>query len=168
MKTIKLTFFMLFMGFIFGITATLVWQQYFEIVPRYPIDSNDIRGLAWQSARRYHVDATLLFAIINQESQWNPNTISSKGAIGLMQIMPGTGWSECGLTEEQLLNPQLNLDCGTRYFTQLFKQFGSVRLALCAYNAGPTRVSELGNNCPPFEETNRYTQKILATWRGGK
>ena len=168
MKTIKLTFLMLFIGFILGITATLVWQQNFEIVPRYSVDSNDIRGLAWQTAKRYHIDVSLLFAIIDQESQWNPSTISSKGAIGLMQIMPGTGWSECGLIEEQLLNPQLNLDCGTRYFTQLFKQFGSVKLALCAYNAGPTRVSELGNNCPSFEETNRYTQKILATWRGGK
>ena len=168
MKTIKLTFLMLFIGFILGITATLVWQQNFEIVPRYSVDSNDIRGLAWQTAKRYHVDVSLLFAIIKQESQWNPNIISSKGAIGLMQIMPETGVTECGLTEEQLLNPQLNLDCGTRYFTQLFKQFGSVKLALCAYNAGPTRVSELGNNCPSFEETNRYTQKILATWRGGK
>lgn len=168
MKAIKSHTFAGFLGFILGITATLVWQQNFEIVPRYSVDSNDIRGLAWQTAKRYHIDVSLLFAIIDQESQWNPSTISSKGAIGLMQIMPGTGWSECGLIEEQLLNPQLNLDCGTRYFTQLFKQFGSVKLALCAYNAGPTRVSELGNNCPSFEETNRYTQKILATWRGGK
>ena len=168
MKTIKSHTFAWFIGFILGITTTLVWQQNFEIIPRYSVDSNDIKGLAWQAARRYHVDATLLFAIINQESQWNSNAISPKGAVGLMQIMPETGWKECGFNEEQLLNPQLNLDCGTRYFTQLFKQFGSVKLALCAYNAGPTRVSELGNNCPSFEETNRYTQKILAAWRGGK
>ena len=94
-------------------------------------------------------------------------TISSKGAIGLMQIMPGTGWSECSLTEKQLLNPQLNLDCGTRYFTQLFKQFGSVKLALCAYNAGPERVNQLGR-CPQFQETLRYIQNILTAWQGGK
>ena len=168
MKTVKSHTFALIIGFILGVTTTLIWQQNFEIIPRYSVDSNDIRGLAWQTARRYHVDVSLLFAIIDQESQWNSSTISSKGAIGLMQIRPETGQSECGLTEEQLFNPQLNLDCGARYFTQLFKQFGSVRLALCAYNAGPTKVSELGNNCPPFEETNRYTQKILATWRGSK
>ena len=167
MKTIKLTFLMLFTGFILGITATLIWQQPFEIIPRYSVDSNDIRGLAWQAARRYHVDATLLFAIINQESQWNPSTISHKGAIGLMQIMPETGSAECGLNEEQLFNPQLNLECGARYFTQLFKQFGSVRLALCAYNAGPERVTQLGR-CPQFQETLRYTQNILTTWQGGK
>ncbi len=167
MKTIKLTFLVLLIGFILGITATLIWQQNFEIIPRYSVDSNDIRGLAWQAARRYHVDATLLFAIINQESQWNSNAISPKGAVGLMQIMPETGWKECGFNEEQLFNPQLNLDCGTRYFTQLFKQFGSVKLALCAYNAGPERVTQLGR-CPQYQETIRYTQSILAAWQGGK
>ncbi len=158
---------MLLIGFILGITTTLILQQNFEIIPRYSVDSDDIRGLAWQSARRYHVDATLLFAIINQESRWNSDAISPKGAVGLMQIMPETGWKECGFNEEQLFNPQLNLDCGTRYFTQLFKQFGSVKLALCAYNAGPERVAQLGR-CPQFQETIRYTQNILTAWQGGK
>jgi soluble lytic murein transglycosylase-like protein len=167
MKALKSHTVALFIGFILGITTTLVWQQNFEIIPRYLADSNDMRELAWQAARRYHVDATLLFAIIDQESQWDPNAISPKGALGLMQIMPGTGWGECGLTKEQLFNPQLNLDCGTRYFTQLFKQFGSVKLALCAYNAGPKRVNRLGR-CPQFQETIRYTQKILTAWQGGK
>lgn len=167
MKAIKSHTFAWFIGFILGVTLTLVWQQHFEIIPRYSVDSNDIRGLAWQAARRYHVDATLLFAIVSQESQWNPNAISPKGAIGLMQILPVTGWNECGFTEEQLFNPQLNLDCGARYFTQLFKQFGSVRLALCAYNAGPERVTQLGR-CPQFQETIRYTQNILTAWQGGK
>jgi soluble lytic murein transglycosylase-like protein len=167
MKAIKSYTLALFIGFILGITTTLVWQQYFEIIPRYSVNSNDIRGLAWQAARRYHVDATLLFAIIDQESQWNSNAISPKGAIGLMQILPITGKSECDLTEEQLFNPQLNLDCGARYFTQLFKHFGSVRLALCAYNAGPERVAQLGR-CPQFQETIRYTQNILTAWQGGK
>lgn len=166
MKTIKLTFLMLFIGFILGITSTLVWQRYFEIVPRSSIDSGDIRGLAWQAARRYHIDVTLLFAIIDQESKWNPGAISPKGAMGLMQIMPETAKLECGITEEnQLFDPALNLECGTLYFSRLLKHFGTVKLALCAYNSGPNRVAELGR-CPRLRETTNYTQTILANWRG--
>ena len=119
-------------------------------------------------ARRYHLDVTLLFAIIDQESQWNPNAISPKGAIGLMQIMPETGEMECGLvTRDQLLDPKLNLECGATYFSRLLKHFGTVKLALCAYNSGPNRVAELGR-CPQLQETTRYTKNILTAWQGGK
>ena len=173
MKAIKSYALTWFIGFTVGIATLLTWQHHFEIIPKLlspysPVQDGDIRGLAWEMARRYHLDVTLLFAIIDQESQWNPNAISPKGAIGLMQIMPETGEVECGLvTREQLLDPKLNLECGTTYFSHLLKHFGSVRLALCAYNAGPNRVAELGR-CPQLQETTRYTKNILTAWQGGK
>lgn len=121
------------------------------------------RELARQAAKRHNVDISLVFAIINQESRWHPNIVSPKGAIGLMQIMPRTGKDFCGLTKKQLYDPYNNLDCGVRYFKKQLKRFGSVKLALCAYNAGPNRVAKLGR-CPTFKETTHYVHNILTAW----
>lgn len=141
---------------------------YFEIIHK-PDDwtSYDYKGMAYEAARRHHIEVPLLFAIIQQESAWNPDAVSPKGAIGLMQIMPTTAQSFCGLTKQQLFDPLSNLECGTAYFAKQMKNFGSVRLALCAYNAGPTRVRKLGR-CPSFKETTRYTRNVLKIWKGGK
>jgi soluble lytic murein transglycosylase-like protein len=140
---------------------------HFEIVRKPYFGNDDLKGIAWEIARHHHIEVSLLFAIVQQESKWNPKALSPKGAIGLMQIMPATGRDFCGLTEQQLLIPRLNLECGTAYFAKQLKTFGSVRLALCAYNAGPTRVRKLGK-CPPFEETTQYVYNILKNWNGGE
>jgi soluble lytic murein transglycosylase-like protein len=163
MKTIN-TF---IIGVAVGVIIGAYIQIHFEIIRKPYFSSDDLKGMAWETARRYHIDVPLLFAIVRQESGWNPKAISPKGAIGLMQIMPATGKDFCGLTEKQLLNPRHNLECGTAYFAQQLKEFGSVRLALCAYNAGPTRVRNLGE-CPPFKETTQYTHNILKNWKGGE
>jgi len=123
--------------------------------------------LAIEKAELYDVDPALVCAIINQESRWNPNAVSPKGAVGLMQIMPSTGKEACGLNEEELYDPGENINCGVSYFTKLLNRFGSEKLALCAYNAGPHRVVKW-NGCPNFKETNRYTRNILGAWKGGK
>jgi soluble lytic murein transglycosylase-like protein len=120
--------------------------------------------MARQIAQHHEIDVSLLFAIVQQESAWHPKAISSKGAIGLMQIMPATGKWFCGLSEEQLLNPRRNLECGVSYFAKQLKDFGSIELALCAYNAGPTRVRRLGR-CPRIPETMSYVHKILVDWK---
>jgi soluble lytic murein transglycosylase-like protein len=111
-------------------------------------------------ALKHQVDISLIFAMIKQESNWKSDVVSHAGAIGLMQIMPSTGHSFCGLEEEQLYNPLLNLDCGIRYLKKQLDRFGSMKLALCAYNAGPGRVAKL-NRCPRFRETTNYVNKIL-------
>ncbi|HDN27942.1 MAG TPA: lytic transglycosylase domain-containing protein [Thioploca sp.] len=158
-------------AFMIGIAVGMILGVYvgfhFDIVRKPYFGSSDYRGIAWEIARQHHIEVSLLFAIVQQESKWNPKAISPKGAIGLMQIMPATGDDFCGLTEQQLLNPRLNLECGTAYFAKQFKAFGSVRLALCAYNAGPARVRKLGK-CPDFKETTRYVHNILKNWNGGK
>lgn len=123
--------------------------------------------LAQQTAKHYQLDDKLICAIINQESRWNPNAVSPKGAIGLMQIMPATGKEACNLNEEQLYNPAENIKCGVYYFNEQLKRFGSEELALCAYNAGPHRVVER-DGCPPFRETKRYVRNILTAWRDGQ
>lgn len=130
------------------------------------IASNNLilKSLAEQTAQHYQIDVNLLFSIVAQESNWKPDAISPKGAIGLMQIMPATGWAQCGLTENQLFEPQLNLNCGVSYFVKLLRRFKSIKLALCAYNSGETRVARLGR-CPNIQETVEYSRNILINWK---
>jgi hypothetical protein len=123
--------------------------------------------MARKAAQKYRVDASLVCAIINQESRWKQNAVSHVGAIGLMQIMPSTGRDACGLSTIELYDPSQNINCGVYYFSKQLKRFRSEKLALCAYNAGPHRVEEY-NGCPPFNETRNYHKKILAAWKGGK
>lgn len=119
----------------------------------------ELQELAVTTAIEYHLDTSLVCAIIRQESRWNPKVTSKVGAIGLMQIMPGTGKSFCGLNKKDLFDPQNNLDCGMRYFRKQLKRFGDEKLALCAYNAGPGRIKN--KRCPRFKETIQYVHNIL-------
>jgi len=166
MKTIETFYTGVIVGIVLGVLMTVFFvHHFFENYPEFRCASDDYRCMADETARRYKIDSSLLFAIVQQESAWNPKAVSHRGAIGLMQIMPRTGLDFCDLTEKQLYNPRLNLDCGTAYFARQLKNFGSVKLALCAYNAGPTRVRKLGR-CPKFKETTQYTRNILKKWKG--
>lgn len=97
-------------------------------------------------------------ALIQRESDFNPLAVSPKGAAGLGQLMPGTA-SDLGVTDP--FDPVTNLHGSAKYFTRQLEQFGSLDLALAAYNAGPKRVREYGG-IPPFSETKAYIQWILA------
>lgn len=119
----------------------------------------ELKQLAVQTARDYNLDTSLICALIRQESRWHSKVTSKVGAIGLMQIMPGTGKSFCGLSQKDLFDPQNNLDCGMRYFRKQLKRFGDEKLALCAYNAGPGRIKN--QRCPRFKETIQYVHNIL-------
>jgi soluble lytic murein transglycosylase-like protein len=121
--------------------------------------------LADATALRHGLDPLLLRALITHESAWKSDAISSKGAIGLTQIMPATGREACGLSRPQLFDPALNLECGARYLSHQIKRFGDVKTALCAYNAGPNITARLGR-CPNYRETQRYVAVIMATWQG--
>jgi len=114
-----------------------------------------------KTARRYSLDAELIKSIITVESGWNPYAVSRRGAIGLMQLMPDT------LRELGVLNPYdpyENIDAGARYLRYLMDRFGNLRLALAAYNAGPT-VVERYQDVPPYRETKQYVKNILFLYK---
>jgi len=110
-------------------------------------------------ANEYGVDKSLVKAVIHAESGYNPNALSRKGAVGLMQLMPGTAQ---GLKVADSFNPTDNIRGGVRYLRFLLDTFkGDVTLALAAYNAGLSRVAKYGG-VPPYEETRNYVSKVLS------
>lgn len=117
-----------------------------------------VRGLANQIG----VPPAMAFAVIKAESNGNQNAISPVGAIGLMQIMPDTGTSECGFNVAQLYDPQLNVQCGITYLKKMYNMFGDWMLAIAAYNAGPGRVqSYLSGTQNLPSETIKYQQTVM-------
>ncbi len=109
-------------------------------------------------ANQYGVPKSLVKAVIHAESGYNPNAVSSKGAAGLMQLMPGTAQH---LKVSDSFNPSDNIRGGVRYLKFLLDTFkGDVTLALAAYNAGLTKVAKYGG-VPPYEETRNYVSKVL-------
>ena len=112
--------------------------------------------LARAAAMKNGVPEHLYLRLVLQESGWNASAVSAKGAIGLAQLMPATA-RKLGVNA---LDPADNLDGGARYLRQMFDRFGSWRLALAAYNAGPEAVQKY-RGVPPFSETNQYLTAIL-------
>jgi soluble lytic murein transglycosylase-like protein len=112
-------------------------------------------GMARDAARRHGVPEDLFLRLVQQESNFNPRAISSKGAIGLAQLMPGTAVD----LRVDPNDPAQNLEGGARYLKEQYKTFGNWRLALAAYNAGPGAVQKHGG-IPPFQETRNYVKKI--------
>ena len=126
-------------------------------VKRY---SGNYRGkfltLAKAAARKYGVPEDLFLRLVQHESGWNQGAVSAKGAQGLAQLMPGTA-ARLGVDAS---DPQQNLEGGARYLAMMYNRFGSWRLALAAYNAGPQAVEKYGG-IPPYEETKGYVAAIL-------
>ncbi len=102
--------------------------------------------------------ARVVVELIRAESAFNPRALSPKGAQGLGQLMPATARM---LGVRDPWKPEQNLDGAVRYFSAQLARFGSVPLALAAYNAGPHRVVEY-DGIPPFRETRAYVAKITA------
>ena len=109
-------------------------------------------------ANEHEIDPALIKAIIMAESGYNPKAISKKGAMGLMQLMPGTAEA---LGVEDIFNPEHNINGGVLYFKRLVDLFeGDVKLALAAYNAG-TRKVKMYQGIPPFKATRYYIKKVF-------
>ena len=112
-------------------------------------------AMARDAARRHGVPEDLFLKLVQQESGFNPRAVSSKGALGLAQLMPGTAQ----ILRVDPHDPYQNLDGGARYLKQQYREFGNWRLALAAYNAGPGAVKKHGG-VPPFRETQNYVKVI--------
>lgn len=120
-------------------------------------DADDAEEAVRRAARRHGVDPSLAVAVARAESGFNPLAVSSSGALGLMQLMPGTARS-LGVSDP--FDVEQNADGGVRYLAEQLRRFGDVRLALAAYNAGPNRVARHGE-VPPIPETQRYVERVL-------
>ena len=119
---------------------------------------NKYDDLITDAAERFGVSFPLLKAIIKVESDFDPQAVSKKGAMGLMQIMP-KNFKLLGLKDP--FDPTQNINAGARYFKQLYERFdGKLALSLAAYNAGPSAVDRY-KTIPPYEETEEYVRRVL-------
>ena len=113
-------------------------------------------AVAKAAALKHNVPEDLFLRLVQQESGWNPGAVSSAGATGLAQLMPSTA-DRLGVDID---DPAQNLEGGARYLRQMYDKFGTWKLALAAYNAGPAAVEDSGG-VPPYAETQNYVLAIL-------
>ncbi len=137
----------------------------------------------YEAAERYDLDPYLIFSIIRVESKFNPEAVSSRGALGLMQVMPTTGaWAATNVSQQpfypgDLKDPNTNIHIGSWYLDYLITEFdGNKVAALASYNAGQGNVRKWINGSQwdgsletvediPFSETKQYVEKVLLTYQ---
>ena len=144
----------------------------------YPIRYSEF---VYKYAEEFDVDPIIIFSIIKAESNYERNSTSNCGAIGLMQLMPDTAKEVLEdlnnefIIKEELYNDEKNIMIGTKYYSYLLKKYNNKELALAAYNAGIGNVdkwikdgilNEDGSNIEkiPYKETNNYVRKILRNY----
>ena len=119
---------------------------------------DDYRGIIDQASTQFGIEPHFIRAVIKAESGFDHRAVSSKGAQGLMQLMPGTAGD---MEVVDPLDPEENIFGGTRYLSLLLKRFKDNKiLALAAYNAGPDAV-ESYNGVPPFPETREFVKRVM-------
>jgi soluble lytic murein transglycosylase-like protein len=137
---------------------------------RRMVDHPNIRryqALIEKNARARGIDAALVKAVIAVESAFEPTAVSTRGALGLMQVMPDTG-ARYGVAadrkrtlEQKLLDPDINLRIGTTYLRDLLTLYANdLSLALAAYNAGEQAVAQYANRIPPYPETQEFVTLV--------
>jgi soluble lytic murein transglycosylase-like protein len=119
---------------------------------------DSIKKLIASAAWRHQIDPDFVASVVKAESGFNPTALSSKGAQGLMQLMPRTAAS---LGVENPFDPAANVEGGTKYLRQLLDHYaGDAVKALAAYNAGPQQVEHFGG-IPPYRETRAYVARVI-------
>jgi len=130
--------------------------------PRPALPSLKFNEAILENSLKYSLNPALVHAVIRAESAYNPNAVSSKGAMGLMQLMPGTA---SRLRVSNPYDPAENVSGGVRYLRLLLDRFeGNLELALAAYNAGEWRVSR-ESRIPQISETQQYVRKVIRFYR---
>jgi len=125
--------------------------------------ASDYDAIVNEAATKYGVDPKFIKCVIQQESGFNPNATSWCGAMGMMQLMPGTAKS---LGVKNAYDPRENIMGGVKYIKQQLDRFGGDKeKALAAYNAGPGAVQKYGG-VPPYRETQNYVKNIMGMYRG--
>ncbi len=149
------------------------------------IYKKDYQEYVQKYSKEYNVDENLVYALIKAESNFNERAESGKGAIGLMQLMESTAQDVCKKTDLNILNedlkskllePEININIGTKYLSTLIQKYENVEIAITAYNAGIGTVdnwiekgiikadgSDIENI--PYKETNNYVRKILRDYK---
>lgn len=138
--------------------------RHFEELGGVRLDFEGLRGHIEEAARQTGLPAALIDAVIRTESGYRVGAVSRAGAQGLMQLMPATA-RELGVTNP--LDARQNILGGSRYLRKMYDRFGSVRLALAAYNAGPGAVDR-HRGVPPYGETQRYVDTVLRRYESSR
>ncbi len=129
-----------------------------ETPPVLPQPTRKFEAIVDQASMTYGVPIALIHAVISQESAYDPNALSPKGAMGLMQLMPQTAKH---FDVENAFDPEENIMAGTRYLSELLHKYNhNIARALAAYNAGEGAVSKY-DGIPPYPETQNYVYKIM-------
>lgn len=137
-----------------SVYTRLSQTQIQELMPR-------IDAAIEASAKQYGLNPKLVRAVIKEESGFQPFALSTSGAMGLMQLMPGTAQ---GLGVTDTYNIEQNIFGGSKYLSYQLKEFdGNTELALAAYNAGPNAVKKY-DGIPPYDQTQKYVKKVLNSY----
>lgn len=143
------------------------WTEEFEKLDRMAAEAHpnlETRERQWRvlhlllAAHRYGVNPRLAMSVAIIESGFRQNAVSERGAVGIMQLLPSTARA----LSADPYNVAENIDAGVRYLAELLRRYhGDLRLALAAYNAGPTRVTR---SVPQIREAQRYVRRIVKTY----
>ncbi len=117
-----------------------------------------IKKIVDEASKKYSVPKKLIYGIIKAESNFNPHALSKAGAVGVMQLMPQTALE---MGAENIWNIRENVMAGVKYISSLINRFKNEKMAIAAYNAGPSNVQRY-KGVPPFKETKNYVKKVLA------
>jgi membrane-bound lytic murein transglycosylase MltF len=129
-----------------------------DLTPSPATTALTLPDVVGSASHRYHLDPDLVNSVIRAESGFNPNAVSRKGAVGLMQLEPKTA-AYLGVTNS--FDPAANVEGGTRYLRELLVRYNfDLIKALAAYNAGPQRVEQY-HGVPPYYETQAYVSRIV-------
>jgi len=149
---------------IFGLLSLLYGCSGAGYLPYSPhaLDPSQIRSLVAGASQSNDVPEGLVHAVLMAESAGDPSAVSTAGAQGLMQLMPGTS-AGCGISNP--FDPVENVQCGAGYLRSMLHRYhNNVTLAVAAYNAGPGAVDRY-HGVPPYAETRAYVTRVLTAYR---
>jgi soluble lytic murein transglycosylase-like protein len=140
------------------------WGKRPDLLENPALEGKPFQAHVIVAAKDTQLDPALIHAVITAESNYNPNAVSDKGAVGLMQLMPGTA-RRYGVKDKEIKLPEKNIMAGSQYLADLIRMFdGDLKLALAGYNAGENVVVRYGRKVPPYAETQAYVPRVLRVY----